>query len=328
MSPGLRSIPRYDAGLDPDLAKTGGSWPSVLAYAAGVGTALRIRLSLIAAAGVIAAVLLGAGPPVAADGADDRDRAAGKKVWPPIHYPTRRAIRRAKEFAATRGQVSFALITSSVRLRGYDVDRQYSSASVSKALLLAAELRRLEREGGALDASTKTLLEPMITYSDNRAADAVYARVGDPGLVEVARRAGMESFEVTPGFWGGNQVTAADLALFFYRLDANLPRRHRTYAKRLLAGITPVERWGIPQAIGRGWSIWFKGGWRPAGQEETSGPVTHQAALLVHRHGERLALAVLTNEAPGAGAGFDAIQGVAGLLLAKPPPRRGGWIAP
>jgi hypothetical protein len=294
-----------------------------------VATALGIRLSVLAAVALIAAAAVALlRLPLAAEGSSDRHRSSAEKVWPRFHYPPRRAIRRVEEFAAARGQVSFALISSSVRLRGYDVDRQYSSASVSKALLLAAELRRLEREGRALDASTKALLEPMITYSDNRAADAVYARVGDPGLVEVARRAGMESFEVTPGFWGGNQVTAADLALFFYRLDANLPRRHRTYAKRLLAGITPVERWGIPQAIGRGWSIWFKGGWRPAGQEETSGPVTHQAALLVHRHGERLALAVLTNEAPGAGAGFDAIQGVAGLLLAKPPPRRGGWIAP
>ena len=105
----------------------------------------------------------------------------------------------------------------------------------------------------------------MITYSDNRAADAVYAQVGDEGLEEVARRAGMRDFEPTPGFWGGDQVTAADLARFFFRLEANLPGPHRAYAKGLLARITPVERWGIPQAIGHGWSVWFKGGWRPAG---------------------------------------------------------------
>jgi hypothetical protein len=294
-----------------------------------VADALRIRLSLIAAASLmVTALLAGAGPAIAAGGSGGGGRPAAKKVWPPIHYPPRRAIRRAQELAVALGDVSFAVMGSSVRLRGYDPDTQYSSASVTKALLLAAELRRLDREGLPLDAGTKALLEPMITYSDNRAADAVYARVGDAGLEEVARRAGMESFEVTPGFWGGDQVTAADLARFFYRLDANLPGPHRAYAKRLLAGITPVERWGIPQAIGRGWSIWFKGGWRPANQEGTSGPVTHQAALLVHRNGERVALAVLTDEPPGAGAGFDAIEGVAARLLAEPPPRRGGWIAP
>jgi hypothetical protein len=138
----------------------------------------------------------------------------------------------------------------------------------------------------------------------------------------------MSDFEPTPGFWGGDRITAADMARFFYRLDANLPRRHRAYGKRLLARITSVERWGIPQAVGRGWSVWFKGGWRPPGGRHNSGPVTHQAALLVHRRGERVGLAVLTDEAPWGGGGFEAIEGVARRLLSSPPPYRGGWIAP
>ena len=257
-----------------------------------------------------------------------RDRNAGDKVWPRDPYPSSRATRRAQEFAAARGDVSFAVIDDSIGLRGYDPDRQFSSASVTKALLLAAELRRLQREGLPLDDETKGLLEPMITYSDNRAADAVYAQVGDEGLEEVARRAGMTNFEATPGFWGGDQVTAADLARFFFRLEANLPGPRRAYAKGLLARITPVERWGIPQAIGHGWSVWFKGGWRPAGQEDTSGAVTHQAALLIHRGGERVALAVLTDETPGDVTGFGAIEGVTERLLSAPPPNRRGWLAP
>ena len=250
------------------------------------------------------------------------------KVWPRDPYPSSRAIRRAQEFAASRGDVSFAVIDDSIGLRGYDQDRRFRSASVSKALLLAAELRRLERDDLPLDDETKGLLEPMITYSDNSAADAIYAQVGDEGLEEVARRAGMRSFEATPGFWGGDQITAADMARFFFRLETNLPGAHRSYAKGLLARITPIERWGIPQAIGHGWSVWFKGGWRPAGQEDTSGAVTHQAALLVHRGGERVALAVLTDETPGDVTGFGAIEGVTERLLAKPPPNRRGWLAP
>jgi hypothetical protein len=288
---------------------------------------VRRSIRIVASVAVVVALLIPLlAEPAAAHGRGGPE--ARRKVWPRAPYPSAETIRRAQDYAAGWGDVSFALIDSSVGLRGYDADRTYSSASVSKALLLAAELRRLDREGEPLDSSTKALLDPMITYSDNSAADAIYARVGDTGLEDVARRAGMRDFGATPGFWGGDQVTAADLARFFYRLDANLPRRHRAYAKRLLAGIVPVERWGIPQAIGRGWSIWFKGGWRPAGEEDTSGAVTHQAALLVHRGGERLALAVLTDESPGTGAGYDAIEGVAGRLLGEPPPYRGGWPAP
>jgi hypothetical protein len=281
----------------------------------------RIGISSLAAI-VLTAIAAG----LASGGQGDGDGPSAKGRWPRLPYPSRQAIRRAQEFAASRGDVSFALIDRSVGLRGYQPTTPYSSASVSKALLLAAELRRLERDHEPLDPGTRALLEPMITLSDNRAADAIYARVGDAGLEEVARRAGMRDFEATPGFWGGDQVSARDLALFFYRLDGNLPRRHRAYGKRLLASITPLERWGIPRIIGRGWTIWFKGGWRPPDEEGTSGPVSHQAALLVHRNGERLALAVLSEEPPG--PGFDAIEGIAERLLSRPPPYRGGWLAP
>jgi Beta-lactamase enzyme family len=291
-----------------------------------VGRAEGIRVARLALISLIGLLLFALGGPAIADRGKPEETT--KKVWPRPVYPRPADLRRAQRFAAAQGDVSFAVIDRPIGLRGYDYDRQFSSASVSKALLLAAELRRLEREDLPLDDETKALLEPMITYSDNRAADAVYAEVGDEGLEEVASRAGMRDFEPVPGYWGGDQITAADIARFFYRLDANLPGPHRTYAKRLLSRVTPVESWGIPQAIGRGWSIWFKGGWRPPGQKHTSGTVTHQAALLEHGRGERLALAVLTGEPPGGSTGFAAIQGVAERLLESPPPYRGGWLAP
>jgi Beta-lactamase enzyme family len=293
-----------------------------------VGSGPGFRVASVASIALVGVSLVALVSQAVADRVDDKASRHTHKVWPRTVYPPPAALRRAQRFAAARGDVSFAVIDGSLGLRGYDYDRQFSSASVSKALLLAAELRRLDREGLPLDGETSALLDPMITYSDNRAADAIYARVGDEGLEEVARHAGMRDFEPIPGYWGGDRITAADIARFFYRLEANLPRSHRRYAKRLLSRITPAESWGIPQAVGDGWSIWFKGGWRPPGGRHNTGPVSHQAALLEHRRGERLALAVLTDEAPWGGGGFDAIEGVARRLLARPPPYRGGWVAP
>jgi hypothetical protein len=293
-----------------------------------VGSGPGFRVASVASIALVGVSLVALASQAVADRGDDKASRHTHKVWPRTVYPPPAAVRRAQRFAAARGDVSFAVIDGSLGLRGYDYDRQFSSASVSKALLLAAELRRLDREGLPLDGETSALLDPMITYSDNRAADAIYARVGDEGLEEVARHAGMRDFEPIPGYWGGDRITAADIARFFYRLEANLPRSHRRYAKRLLSRITPAESWGIPQAVGDGWSIWFKGGWRPPGGRHNTGPVSHQAALLEHRRGERLALAVLTDEAPWGGGGFDAIEGVARRLLARPPPYRGGWVAP
>ena len=48
----------------------------------------------------------------------------------------------------------------------------------------------------------------MITISDNDAADAIYDRVGDAGLIAVAERAGMTRFTVA-GYWGNAQIAAA-----------------------------------------------------------------------------------------------------------------------
>jgi hypothetical protein len=287
------------------------------------GLALAAGAVLAASGAMVAAAGVGAGQPATRE----TPPPAPRKIWPRVVFPPAKSVGAAQRYAAGwGGTVSFAVIDAEAGVRGYEVDRQYSSASVTKALLLAAELRRLREEGEPLDEETRSLLEPMVTASDNRSANAIYARVGDEALQHVAEDAGMRGFEVTPGFWGGAQITAADMARFFYRLEHNLVGPHRHYGYGLLTRIISSERWGVPAAAGRGWRIWFKGGWRPPGQEQTSGAVTHQAALLVHHRGQRLAIAVLSDEPPG--AGFEAIEGVTSRLLRESPPRRDGWPAP
>ena len=251
--------------------------------------------------------------------------AAAASAWPPDPYPGRAAVRDAREFAAAApGSVAFAVLDADGGTRGLDPARSYSSASVSKALLLAAELRRHREED--LDTETRSALEAMIRFSDNGAASSIYARVGDEGLAEAAERAGMRDFDPTPGYWGGAQVTAADLARFFFRLERGLPSRHHRFGERLLATISSGQRWGIPAAAGRRWSVYFKGGWRPPATEETSGPVTHQAALLLNRGGRRIGLAILTDLSPG-GTAYEVLEGITERLLREPPAAR-QWVAP
>ncbi len=283
-----------------------------------VARPLRRLLSILA---VLAAGLL-----LAAGGGEAHRDQPGGRSWPPLPYPPGTSVQAAREFAAgAPGAVSFAVADADRGVRGLDQSTPFSSASVSKALLLAAELRRLRDERLPLDGGTRGLLESMIEFSDNDAASAIYARVGDAGMEEAAERAGMRDFEATPGYWGGAQVTAADLARFFYRLDANLVGPHADFGKRLLANVTSVQRWGIPAAAGGRWRVYFKGGWRPPETEETSGPVTHQAALLVDSTGERIGLAILTDQAPGSSS-YATLEGITSRLLERPPePRR--WPA-
>jgi Beta-lactamase enzyme family len=230
------------------------------------------------------------------------------------------ALRRAERYARDRdGLVSFAAVDDRGRLDGSHLDRPYVSASVVKALLLAAELRRLEAVGADLDSTTSELLRRMITYSDNDAADAIYARVGDAGLYDVAKRTGMRSFTVS-GYWANAQITARDIAGFMWRLDRALPAGERGFGHSLLARIVPQQSWGIPEAAGWKWKLRFKGGWRPT----ELGQLVHQAATLRHEDGPRAAIAVLTDAQPSQGYGIETVRGVAERLLADAPPGGAG----
>jgi beta-lactamase class A len=281
------------------------------------------RLAPVLVLGVAAAAavpgLSACGTAGTATAGDDEPKTAKATTPRRTPYPSQSQVRSAKRFAAGRpGSVSFAVIgpfRGTTKLRGRAQRAQFSSASVTKAMLLAAYLRSHKK----LSAQAKGLLRPMITLSDNDAAGAVYAEVGDEGLKRVARRAGMRDFEPTAGFWGGAQITAADMARFFFRLEDNLGKRHQRFGMKLLASIVSFERWGIPDGAGDGWSVWFKGGWRPGGEDHSSGAVSHQAALLRYRDGTRVAIAVLSNETPGEGEGYGTIEGIARRLTHPAP---------
>ena len=216
----------------------------------------------------------------------------------------------ASRFLAGRaGSGSFAAVDEHGRVHGHRRGVQYSSASLVKAMLLVAYLDRKDVRHRALRPSERGLLGPMIRVSDNDAATAIYARVGEGGLNRLAHRARMRRFASNP-VWGGCQVTARDQARFFSRIRSLLPRRHRGYGLGLLRRIVSYERWGIPHSAPPGWRLYFKGGWF----RDDDGWRVHQAALL--RKGKRrISIAVLTRGSPTVGYGAATIAGVTKRLL-------------
>lgn len=289
---------------------------------------------MVAAAALAAIALAAIGPELRDDAVPHRDDAvplrdealalagpvetlepsrADPKPALPRPLPGAAAMQEAWKFARRRGgQVSFAVVDTQGRMRTREGGRLYPSASVVKAMLLVAELRRLKDLGLPLDPATEDLLEAMITYSDNDAADSIYARVGDPGLVAVAQSTGMRRFTVA-GYWGNAQVTAADLARFFSRVRELLPRPYRRRGLRLLASVIPEQRWGVPRAARGSWTVHFKGGWR----DTERGELVHQAAWL--KDGDReLAIAVLTDAQPSQLHAIHTVRGIADRLLRSP----------
>jgi hypothetical protein len=230
----------------------------------------------------------------------------------PAGFPGPVAISRASGVLRSRGgKTAFAVVDSEGRMSGVHEHWTFVSASVVKAMLLVAYLRRLDARGQHhVDSFSDSFLYPMIHVSDNSAATQTWSIVGDSGLYAVARAAGMTDFSIV-GIWANAQISAADQAKFFFEMDSLIPREFVGYARFLLSTIAGYESWGIPAvARPRGYSVFFKGGWRGTGL----GQLVHQVGRL-ERHGQRFSIAVMTDGDPSMGYGIDTIQAVTGALL-------------
>jgi hypothetical protein len=215
----------------------------------------------------------------------------------------------AKYLARRSGVKAFAVIDNKHSLAGVAVHTRFHSASVVKSMLLVAYLQTLAQGHRVLDSYSTGMLYPMIHSSDNEAASAVFAIVGESGLARVAREAHMTDYESGDGVWGFTEISAADMARFFLIQDSLIPHRFEGYARWLLSNIEPSESWGIPAVARPEFQVFFKGGWLP----EVEGLV-NQVARLERPH-ETFAMAVLTRDDPSMDYGEDTIEGVTARLL-------------
>lgn len=224
-----------------------------------------------------------------------------------LAFPGSAAVRSAQRYARSRpGRVSFAVAGDRGGIAGVGMDRAYPSASLSKAMLLVAFLRR----HAAPTPAERESLGYMIRLSDNASADAIYRKLGNGPLRRLARAAGMRRFSVR-GHWAGARITAADQARFFLRLDSLTPPRHRALERGLLETVSPLQTWGIPRVARPRWRTYFKGGWRPEGGTM----LEHQAAYL-ERGRHRVAVAILTESGSDAHIGRATQAGITRRLLA------------
>jgi hypothetical protein len=230
----------------------------------------------------------------------------------PAGFPSPAAVARAAGYLAGRsGRRAFAVMDTEGRISGVDVHARFTTASVVKAMLLVAYLRRLDARGQRrIDPASASFLYPMIHVSDNNAATTCQSYVGDAGLYAVARAAGMTDFSVA-GFWLTAELSPADQAHFFFVMDSLIPREFVGYARYLLSTIEPSQSWGVPPvARPLGYQVFFKDGSEPTGL----GQLVHQVDRL-EGHGRVFSMAVMTDGDPSMLYGEQTISGVAAALL-------------
>ena len=292
----------FSFGFFSPHASCGGPWAKASHTAVGAGIlAAMNRVALMLTLAAVA--LLGTCAPGAA------------AAQTPEPYPPQANVERAKTYAEQRaGVVAFAVLGTDGLIRGHEINRDFVTASVVKAMELVAYLRKLDAEGRSLTAADRALLGPMIIVSSNSAATTIYHRVGAGGLERLARAAGMTKFSVEV-IWARARITAADQVRFFSKLDELTPKRFRSYARYLLEHVTGYQSWGIPEIARPDWRVFFKVGCRDTGR----GKLVHEAAKL--EDGERkIAIAVLTDGNPSFGYGVDTIRGVTRRLLDRDRP--------
>jgi hypothetical protein len=265
-----------------------------------------VRVVGIFAVAVLAALTL-ALPGIT--GAGERSAAAAREgALAGVDWKKR--VRAATKVAKSRaGHVAFALRGGGVK-RGFEADDRFSSASVVKAMLLVAYLR--ENANRKLSDSERERLKIMIKRSDNDAATEVRDIIGNGALERLADKAGFDCFATSASSWGSTQICAKDMVLFMKGIERLLPKRHRGYAMTLLKRIVRKQRWGIPEAIGKGWTPFYKGGWHDDAPDNWR---VHQIALLRGPAGEEVGVAVLSSGQPSKKYGTETVKKVANALI-------------
>ncbi|MER5423211.1 serine hydrolase [Streptosporangium roseum] len=223
---------------------------------------------------------------------------------------------------------------TTARTYHYHRDLQLPTASASKinilmALLLTSPWRRLAQR-------TRDDAERMIRFSDNAAADRLYERIGlEAGLARADREFGLRRTYAPAGrcvdlyCWGITRTTASDQVRLIGALAGKrspLPEKDRERVLRLMANVTPEQRWGISAAACEGGrvssksEVSLKNGWL---RHVANGRWVVVSVGLIREAGHDYAVAVLTEDSPSMGTGIARVEGAVKRILAAFRGRRG-----
>jgi beta-lactamase class A len=194
-----------------------------------------------------------------------------------------------------------------------DSDTHFSSASIVKAIILAALLRWHEQTGTPLSSWENDEATLMITQSDNDAATDLWDEVGMRRLQNFLDLAKMGQTRLgEDGYWGLTQVTAHDEMLLLELLTRPNPvltAASRAYQLGLMARVISSQRWGTPAGAPSGVTVHVKNGWLPDG----SGWHVNSIGAFTGEDRNYL-IAVLTDENASEQEGIDTIEAVARVV--------------
>ena len=275
-----------------------------------------------AMATAVVSALLAPAPAVAAGASTAQVPAACRSTQnPDLAARMSRDIRAA--LSSRRGTVAVAVRDDNSDLTcALASERRYDAASVVKVTIMEAALRRADDLQRTLTDWELANVRPMITASDNTAAQHLWNDLGRTRLGRFLDRVGTRRTELGPaGYWGLTRTTAADqMRLLGVLTDAGSFLKSRTFGLKLLSKVRSDQRWGVPAGMPRSLKAHIKNGWLPRSTHGwrvhsvgvfTGSDRTYRIVVLSHdnptmaygvRTIERIAQAVHRGLNPGRGA--------------------------
>jgi beta-lactamase class A len=193
----------------------------------------------------------------------------------------------------------------------YGGNRDFITASIAKADILATLLYQAQRDNGSLTAGQQSLATVMIENSDNNAATSLWDDAGRAGGVDAANEAfGLQDTTGGPGEkWGLTTTTANDqvrLLRLIFTTPSKLSASSQAYIQHLMRHVNPEQAWGVPVTADSGTQSAVKNGWLPdpkLWEVNSIGSVTH--------NGHHLLMAVLSHDNGTFSRGISVIEGIA-----------------
>jgi beta-lactamase class A len=261
--------------------------------------------------------------------ADEPEAAAGDEAPPSRAAPAavfsydELQIRIDELLDALPGRAGVAILRDGQAVFVRDEGHPYRLASVAKLFILAAYLDRLSAEQRPPDDWEYGLLESMIAYSDNDAAEYFWEVLGGNQAVQAFLNS-RGFFDFRPAeddSWGDGADTPTEVAAFLTRLTDGslLDPDSTTLALRLLGEVTEAQRWGVTAGVAMedpDATVLLKDGWYP----DDDGWLVNSAGLVTPSSGSTpYAIVVLGEGFPSYDEGLEVVNDMAamanGLLL-------------
>ena len=203
----------------------------------------------------------------------------------------------------------------------YHSGRRFVTASCAKVDILMTLLLQRQKRHRRISAEERALARPAIRYSDNKATDRLWERVGGPTGVTAANRAfGLRDTRAVGGrcldlyCWGITDTTADQQVRLLANLvdaDSPLSPANRAYVLRLMGDVADEQAWGVSAAARRGDRVELKNGWQ---RRLSHGELWAINSIgRVRSGGHDWLIAVLSDHHPTSGTGIAVVEHVVRL---------------